>query len=354
MAWDDTKTDGVSSLPASEWNTHVTDQKDRFSKTNDDSDDIIEGSSNKFLAATDKTKLDGIEAGAEANNISDINATDLTDSGDSTLHYHASDRNRSNHTGTQTASTISDFDTEVANNSAVAANTSKVSNATHSGEVTGATTLTIADNVVDEANLKVSNSPTNDYVLTADDGVSGGLKWASAGGVGTVTSVAAGDGMDFTTITASGTVTLGTPGTLNADTVSTVTSTSHTHTITCGISDNNIVQIDSASVADNEYARFTANGLESRSTTEVKSDLALAASDISDFDTEVSNNTDVSANTGARHTQNTDTALGSGAVAADHGTATTDQIINVCYGTSATPPTASTTTEGALYIQYTA
>jgi microcystin-dependent protein len=34
---------------------------------------------------------------------------------------------RANHTGTQTASTISDFDTEVANNTAVSANTSKVS-----------------------------------------------------------------------------------------------------------------------------------------------------------------------------------------------------------------------------------
>ena len=32
---------------------------------------------------------------------------------------------RANHTGTQTASTISDFDTEVANNTAVAANTAK-------------------------------------------------------------------------------------------------------------------------------------------------------------------------------------------------------------------------------------
>ena len=35
---------------------------------------------------------------------------------------------RANHTGTQTASTISDFDTEVANNSAVTANTAKTSN----------------------------------------------------------------------------------------------------------------------------------------------------------------------------------------------------------------------------------
>lgn len=38
----------------------------------------------------------------------------------------------------------------------------------------------------------------------------------------------------------------------------------------------------------------------------------------------------------------------------DHGTAATDMVINVCYGTSATPPAAATTTEGTLYIQYTA
>jgi hypothetical protein len=44
-------------------------------------------------------------------------------------------------------------------NSAITANTAKVTNATHTGEVTGATELTIADNVVDEANLKVSNAP---------------------------------------------------------------------------------------------------------------------------------------------------------------------------------------------------
>lgn len=58
--------------------------------------------------ATDGTKLDTIETGAEVNNISDVNATDLTDGGDSTLHFHASDRARANHTGTQTMSTISD------------------------------------------------------------------------------------------------------------------------------------------------------------------------------------------------------------------------------------------------------
>jgi len=54
-----------------------------------------------------------------------------------------------------------------------------------------------------------------------------------------------------------------------------------------------------------------------------------------------------------KHSQNTDTALGSGAVAKDHGTAATDMIVNVCYGTG-DPPTASTTTEGTLFVKYTA
>ena len=100
-------------------------------------------------------------------------------------------KNRANHTGTQTASTISDFDTEVANNTAVTANTAKnsypsadatkvgfisvtqavnldtmesniatnnakVSNATHTGEVTGSTALTIANGVVDSDNLSTT------------------------------------------------------------------------------------------------------------------------------------------------------------------------------------------------------
>ena len=56
----------------------------------------------------------------------------------------------------------------------------------HTGEVTstadGATV--IADNVVDEANLKVSNAPTNGYALTAQSGAAGGLTWAAVSGGG--------------------------------------------------------------------------------------------------------------------------------------------------------------------------
>ncbi len=57
--------------------------------------------------------------------------------------------------------------------------------------------------------------------------------------------------------------------------------------------------------------------------------------------------------TDLKHTQGTDTALGSGCEAADHGAAATDQVVNVCYGTGA-PPAANTTTEGTIYLTYTA
>ena len=63
-------------------------------------------------------------------------------------------------------------------NTEIAANTAKTTNATHTGEVTGATALTIADDVVDEANLKVSNSPQDGYFLSAQSGNTGGLTWA--------------------------------------------------------------------------------------------------------------------------------------------------------------------------------
>lgn len=276
---------------------------------------------------------------------------------------------------THTASEITDFDTEVANNSAVTANTAKVTNATHTGEVTGDVALTIADNVVDEANLKVSNAPTDGYSLVARSGETGGLKWESVsggggGGSGTVTSVAitGSDGIDVDSgspITSSGTIALGlsnigdvsissaatwnakqdaitagtglsfTGNTLNAevtqsevdskqDTVTAGTGLSFTgatlnaevtqaevdakqdtvtagtglsfsgatlnaevtqaevdakqDTLTFGIANTNAVKIDSTTVADDEYARFTLNGLESRSGSEVLSDIGAAAS----------------------------------------------------------------------------
>ena len=45
--------------------------------------------------------------------------------------------------------------------------------------------------------------------------------------------------------------------------------------ISLGIADNNVVQIDAADVADDEIARFTANGLEGRTPAEVAATMAL-------------------------------------------------------------------------------
>lgn len=49
---------------------------------------VGKGLSTEDYTTTEKSKLSGIEAGAEVNNISDENATDLTDSGDTILHKH--------------------------------------------------------------------------------------------------------------------------------------------------------------------------------------------------------------------------------------------------------------------------
>ena len=120
------------------------------------------GTSAGLMGAADKTKMDGIESGAEVNNITDANATDLTDGGDTALHYHTSDRNRANHTGTQTASTISDFDTEVSNNSSVSANNSHRTNtsnphATDIGNL-GSGTLAQLNAIVTDATLDDSSA----------------------------------------------------------------------------------------------------------------------------------------------------------------------------------------------------
>lgn len=102
---------------------------------------VIAAGAAGFMTGGDKTKLDGIATGATAN------------SSDATLLA------RANHTGTQLAATISDFSAAVAATAAVTANTAKVTNATHTGDVTGATVLTIANDVV--TNAKLANAPAN-------------------------------------------------------------------------------------------------------------------------------------------------------------------------------------------------
>jgi hypothetical protein len=118
---------------------------------------------------TEQTKLAGIAAGATVNDT------------DSNL------KNRANHTGTQLASTISDFDTEVSNNSSVAANTAKVTNATHTGDVTGSTALTIADNAVTAAKISATDTTFNVGTNVAIGAVAGStFKFDVTGSTGNV------------------------------------------------------------------------------------------------------------------------------------------------------------------------
>jgi hypothetical protein len=116
----------------------------------------------------EQTKLAGIAAGATAN------------SSDATL------KNRVNHTGTQAASTISDFDTEVANNSAVTANTAKVTNATHTGDVTGSTALTLADNTVTAAKISTTDTTFNVGTNVGIGAVASSFKLDVTGGSGNI------------------------------------------------------------------------------------------------------------------------------------------------------------------------
>ena len=123
--------------------------------------------SNTFTDA-DHTKLNAIEASADV-----TDATNVTAAGalmDSELAGIAAVKAT---TGTFLSADESKLD-------GIAASANNYVHPNHSGEVTstadGATV--IADNIVDEANLKVSNSPSNGYVLSAQSGNTGGLTWA--------------------------------------------------------------------------------------------------------------------------------------------------------------------------------
>ena len=133
-----------------------------------DSASIIDASTASYTTA-EETKLAGIEASATA----DQTAAEIR-----TLVESATDSN-----------VFTDADHTKLNGIAASANNYVHPN--HSGEVTssadGATV--IASNVVDEDNLKVSNSPTNGYFLSAQSGNTGGLTWAAVSSVGGATGV---------------------------------------------------------------------------------------------------------------------------------------------------------------------
>jgi len=80
-------------------------------------------------------------------------------------------------------------------------------------------------------NALVPSQTGNSGKYLKTDGSS--VSWDTvAGGGGTVTSIASGAGMNFSTITATGTVTMGTPSTLTSSTTNSASGTTHTHAVT--------------------------------------------------------------------------------------------------------------------------
>ena len=81
---------------------------------------------------------------------------------------------------THTASDTTDFDTEVSNNSSVTANTAKTSNATHTGDVTGSTALTIASNKITKSMIQTS-AKTEALIFAVSDETTALTAGTSAG-----------------------------------------------------------------------------------------------------------------------------------------------------------------------------
>lgn len=141
-------------------------------------------SQNNFTDA-DHTKLNAIEASADVTDTANVVAaltagTNVSIAANGTISSTDTNTTYSIGDGGLTTNDFTNADHTKLDGIATSAN--NYSHPNHSGEVTstadGATV--IADNVVDEANLKVSNTPTNGYVLTAQSGNTGGLTWAAA------------------------------------------------------------------------------------------------------------------------------------------------------------------------------
>lgn len=105
---------------------------------------------------------------------------------------------------------------------------------TASGALTNLGATTVGSNMITLANPSAITFPriNADNTVSALDAAAFRTAIGATSGGGSVTSVAAGNGMNFTTITGSGPVTMGTPTTLTSATTNAVTTTSHTHAIT--------------------------------------------------------------------------------------------------------------------------
>ena len=118
---------------------------------------------------TNHNSLTGLEGGGAGHyyHLSQTDHADLTDGGDSALHYHATDRNRTNHFGTQGWSTIFDADTNVWQKLIAVI---RRGNGLHFTTNSGANTLTFSGNYLPGANLTAVTNADGSITLSAASG----------------------------------------------------------------------------------------------------------------------------------------------------------------------------------------
>ena len=121
--------------------------------------------------------------------------------------------------------------------------------------------------------------------------------------------------------------------------------------VSMGIADNNVVQIDDAAAADNEFAKFTAAGLEGRSYAETISDLgALTTAAHTAIGDGAPHHTAVTIGADGEHSLATQVLSGVDAAAAQKGHV---QLAGELGGTAASPTVAATHSGSAHHTKYT-
>lgn len=197
------------------------------------------GDTEELTAANVRTIIN-VEDGAEVNNISDANATDLTDAGDTTLHFHSADRARANHTGTQLLATISDVTASAAEVNILDGVTATAAELNALDGITATVTeLNYTDGVTSAIQTQLDGKQPLDSDLTAVAGLAanGLIARTSAGNMSarTITgtankiTVTNGDGVSGNpTLTIPDTPTLVTP------TIASFTNATHNHTNAAG------------------------------------------------------------------------------------------------------------------------
>jgi hypothetical protein len=114
--------------------------------------------------------------------------------------------------------------------------------------------FSVINDSISATQLNVSGNGNSGQLLSSNGG--GGFNWID-NQVGTVTNISAGNGMDFSDITATGAVTLGTPTEITSTSTDSVTTTSHSHSIDSSTlvtgDDGILVNNDNQFTLDNAY-----------------------------------------------------------------------------------------------------